>query len=66
MILLYILSLIPVVALLFAPFLANYVEPYVLGLPFLLFWIILWVCLGSVFLGIVYLFDSRNKVSKDE
>jgi hypothetical protein len=36
---------------------ANRVEPYVLGLPFLLFWIVLWVVITSVVMGVVYAFD---------
>ncbi|MBT2667956.1 DUF3311 domain-containing protein [Bacillus sp. ISL-4] len=30
----------------------NRVEPYVLGLPFILFWSVSWVVLTAVFLGI--------------
>jgi Protein of unknown function (DUF3311) len=40
---------------------ANRVEPYVLGLPFLLFWIVLWVVLTAVCMSIVYLTDPRNR-----
>ncbi len=34
---------------------ANRLEPVVLGLPFLLFWILGWVLLTPVFLGVAYL-----------
>jgi len=40
-----------------APF-ANRVEPYVLGLPFLLFWIVLWVVLTSGVMALVYTLDA--------
>lgn len=33
----------------------NRIEPVVLGLPFLLFWILGWVLLTPVFLAIAYL-----------
>ncbi len=33
---------------------ANRVEPFVLGMPFLLFWIVLGVVLTSVIIAIVY------------
>jgi len=46
--------------LVLAPF-ANRVEPYVLGLPFLLFWIVLWVVLTAACMSIVYLTDPRNR-----
>jgi hypothetical protein len=46
--------------LVLAPF-ANRVEPFVLGLPFLLFWIVLWVVLTAVCMSIVYRTDPRNR-----
>ena len=38
---------------------ANRVEPYVLGLPFLLFWILLWVVATSGVMGLIYALDER-------
>jgi hypothetical protein len=43
---------------------ANRVEPLVLGLPFVLFWILTWVVLTSVVMGVVYVLDPANR--KDE
>jgi hypothetical protein len=40
--------------------LANRVEPYVFGLPFLLFWIVLWVVITSLVMGIVYSLDRAT------
>ncbi len=45
---------------------ANRIEPYVFGLPFLLFWIALWMLLSSVILFIVYKLDPENKGSENE
>ena len=39
---------------------ANRLEPVVLGLPFLLFWILGWVLLTPVFLGVAYLLAARG------
>jgi hypothetical protein len=39
----------------------NRVEPFVLGLPFLLFWIVLWVVLTSACMAVVYLTDPVNR-----
>jgi len=36
---------------------ANRVEPYVLGLPFLLFWIVAWVVATSAIMGAVLALD---------
>jgi hypothetical protein len=49
----------PVAMLAGIPF-ANRVRPIVLGLPFLLFWIVLWVVLTSVCMGLIYRIDSRR------
>ena len=45
---------------------ANRVEPYVLGLPFLLFWIVLWVVMTSVVMGVVYALDRPTLVAGDD
>ncbi|MED0989877.1 DUF3311 domain-containing protein [Bacillus nitratireducens] len=46
--------------------LANRIEPYVLGMPFLLFWIVFWMILSSIILTIVYKLDPDNKGSEAE
>jgi hypothetical protein len=40
---------------------ANRVEPFVLGLPFILFWAVTWVVLTSVIIAVVYVLDPANK-----
>ena len=40
---------------------ANRVRPYVLGLPFLLFWITAWVVLTSVIMGTIYALDRARE-----
>ncbi|MFD4704743.1 DUF3311 domain-containing protein [Gottfriedia sp. NPDC058432] len=44
--------------------LANRIEPFIFGVPFLLFWIVLWMILSSVILFIVYKLDPTNKGSE--
>jgi hypothetical protein len=47
--------------------LANRVEPYVIGLPFLLFWILLWVLLTSAVMGLIYALDrARDRRAAEE
>lgn len=53
------LAVIPSVALLGGIPFVNRVEPYVLGLPLLLFWIVLWVVLTSVTMSVILLLDRR-------
>lgn len=56
-----VLAAIPFIGILGGVGLANRVEPYVLGLPFFLFYIVLWIVLTSVIMGIVYKLDPKNK-----
>lgn len=46
--------------------LVNRIEPYVLGLPFLLFWIALWMVLSSVILYVIYRLDPDNQEDESE
>ncbi|MED3564350.1 DUF3311 domain-containing protein [Bacillus xiapuensis] len=57
-ILVFVLTLIPALGSLVV---INKVEPYVLGLPFVLFWAICWVGLTSLFLVIAYKLDPENE-----
>lgn len=54
------LAAVPPVALLGGIPFANHVEPYVLGLPFLLFWIVLWVVLTSITMGVILVLDRQQ------
>jgi hypothetical protein len=58
----YLLTLIPALGSLFV---INKVEPYVLGLPFVLFWAICWVGLTSLFLIIANKLDPANKEEEE-
>ncbi|MDM5332015.1 DUF3311 domain-containing protein [Ureibacillus composti] len=55
------LLIIPFIGMILCLPLANRIEPYVFGLPFLLFWIVLWMILSSLIMTIIYKFDPDNK-----
>ena len=59
--LVYLLGALPFLGILGGIVFANRVEPYVLGMPFILFCIVLWVVLTSVIMGIVYRLDPANE-----
>ena len=59
--LIHLLAALPFIGILGGISFANRVEPYVLGLPFILFGIVLWVVLTSVIMGIVYVLDPTNR-----
>lgn len=52
---------IPTVGLLAGIPFANRVEPYVLGLPFLLFWIVVWVVATSLIMGVIWALDRSRR-----
>ncbi len=55
------LAVLPFLGMLVAIPAANRVRPIVLGLPFLLFWVVLWVVLTSVIMSIIFFTDPVNK-----
>jgi hypothetical protein len=61
------LAAVPFITLVFALPLVNRLEPVILGLPFLLFWILTWVVLTPPILFVAYLFEKKlNKVEEGE
>ena len=59
-----ILGAIPFIMLVFALPLVNRVEPVILGLPFLLFWILSWVILTPFILFAAYLCEKKFNIPK--
>jgi uncharacterized protein DUF3311 len=57
----YLLAVLPFLGLLGGIPFANRVTPFVLGLPFILFWIVLWVALTSVIMLVIYRLDPANR-----
>lgn len=55
------LALVPFAAFFVGVPLANRVEPYVLGLPFLLFWIVACVVMTSAIMWLLAVLDRRER-----
>ena len=64
--LIYLLGALPFLGILGGIVFANRVEPYVLGMPFILFWIVLWVVLTSGIMAIIYNLDPANEEDEAE
>jgi hypothetical protein len=64
--LVYLLGALPFLGILGGIIFANRVEPFVLGMPFILFWIVMWVVLTSVIMAIIYNLDPVNKEDETE
>ncbi|PVF10798.1 hypothetical protein DBO95_28230, partial [Yersinia pestis] len=45
-------------------FFVNKVEPFILGMPFLMFWIVIWLILTALIMAIISKLDSN--ISKEE
>jgi hypothetical protein len=57
----FLLAVLPFIGILVGTPFVNRVEPFVLGMPFILFWIVMWVVLSSIIMAIVYAVDPANK-----
>ncbi|MEH7085519.1 DUF3311 domain-containing protein [Neobacillus drentensis] len=55
------LAIIPFIGLLGGVPFANKVTPYVFGMPFVLFYIVLWVVITSGIMALVFKMDPANK-----
>ena len=64
--LIYALAALPFLVLLGGIIFANRVEPFILGLPFILFWILMWIVLTSVTMAVIYVIDPANREDETE
>ncbi len=55
------LAALPFVGILGGAGFANRAEPFVLGLPFLMAWIVAWVVASSAIMAVVYALDPVNR-----
>jgi xanthosine utilization system XapX-like protein len=55
------LALLPFLGILLGTPFLNRVTPLVLGLPFLFAWLVLWIILTSIIMGVIYVLDPSNR-----
>ena len=55
------LAALPFIGILLGIPFVNRVEPLMLGMPFVLAWIVMWVVLSSIIMAIVYRLDPSNR-----
>ena len=53
------LAALPFIGILVGIFFVNTTEPFVLGLPFVFFWMVLWVVLTAFIMAVIYRLDHR-------
>jgi 1,4-dihydroxy-2-naphthoate octaprenyltransferase len=54
------LAIVPVLGLLLGPVIHNSSTPFILGMPFLLGWMVIWVVLVSIIMAIIYALDPAR------
>ncbi|MGC5778493.1 DUF3311 domain-containing protein [Methylobacterium sp. NFXW15] len=59
------LAVLPFLGMLVGPYFMNRVEPFILGLPFLLAWLVFCVLATSAIMGIIYFTDPQNRAPED-
>lgn len=57
----HLLALLPFLGILGGIPFANKTTPYVMGMPFILFWIVMWVILTSGIMAVIFKLDPANK-----
>jgi uncharacterized membrane protein (DUF4010 family) len=57
----HLLALVPAIALVAAPLVANRETPRIFGMPFLLAWIVVWVLATSAVMAIILKIDSQRE-----
>jgi len=60
-----ILETIPFITLVFALPLVNRIKPMILGLPFMLFWILTWVILTPLILFVAYTLEKKFNIPEE-
>lgn len=55
------LAAVPFVGMLIGPIVHNEVQPLILGMPFPLGWLTVWVVLSAVIMAIIYKLDPANR-----
>jgi len=55
------LAVLPFLGILVGTPFFNRVEPFILGMPLILAWIVLWIFLTSAIMALIYLTDPANR-----
>jgi hypothetical protein len=55
------LAVLPFLGMLVGPFFLNRVSPPVLGMPFLLAWLVAWILLTAAIMALIFCLDPENQ-----
>lgn len=59
------LAVLPFLGMLVGPYFLNRVEPFILGLPFLLAWLVFCVLATSAIMALIYFTDPQNRAPEE-
>lgn len=60
------LALLPLLGLFLGPVCHNAVTPFILGMPFILGWIVIWIVITSAVMGVIYWLDPVRRAEDGE
>ena len=60
------LAVIPFIGMFAGPILHNSATPFILGMPFILGWITIWVLLTSAIMAVIYWLDPVRLADKED
>jgi hypothetical protein len=58
------MAALPFIGILLGVPFVNQVEPLILGMPFVLGWIVIWIVLSAIIMGIIYRLDPSNQTAE--
>ncbi len=54
------LAIIPLIGMFLGPIVHNSATPFILGMPFILGWLVIWIVIVSIVMAIIYRFDAAR------
>lgn len=60
------LAILPILAMLLGPVLHNASRPFIMGMPFILGWIVVWVIITSGVMAVIYRLDPARLTADAE
>jgi hypothetical protein len=54
------LAILPFIGMFIGPILHNSTTPYIIGLPFVLGWIVIWILITSAIMALIYVTDPAR------
>jgi len=59
-------AIIPFIGMFAGPIFHNSVTPFILGMPFILAWIVLWVLIASATMAVIYALDPMRDAPDED